>query len=88
MKTFNQFMVESTVEPAKLIDKLEKTHTSINGHISRGGQSWHQRGRELAYRYTGLRDALRKTPEGNTHWKKYCANHNYDLSHEGYDHYA
>ncbi len=88
MKSFSTYVAEATDEHTKLIDKLEKTRMSIYSHLRRGGASWHTRGRELAYRYTGLKDKLRDTPEGDAHWKKHCAKLNFDPTHDGYDLYA
>ena len=88
MKSFSTYVAEATDEHTKLIDKLEKTRMSIYSHLRRGGASFHQKGGELAYRYTALRDKLRETPEGEARWRKHCEKLNFHPAHDGYDCYA
>lgn len=87
MKTFKSYVAEAT-DHDKIVNKLEKTLKTIQNHYKRGGESYHKYGGDLARRYTSLKDTLRDTPEGNKHWKNYCAKHKFSTDHTGYDHYA
>lgn len=87
MKTFVDFISEGADEN-KLVQKLEKTRASMHSHWKRGGEARHQKGRELIYRYNDLKNKLRDTPEGEKHWKEYCAKHSHATDHEGHDFYA
>jgi hypothetical protein len=88
MIKFSNFVNESTDNHGKLVQKLEKTLKTIQNHYRRGGESYHKVGGDLARRYTGFKNKLRETPEGEKHWKEYCAKHKFATDHSGHDHYA
>jgi hypothetical protein len=88
MKSFKNYIAEATDDNRKIVDKLEKTRTSIHSHWKRGGESYHKHALRLIYRYNDLKNKLRDTPEGNQHWKEYCARHKFDTTHAGHDHYV
>jgi hypothetical protein len=88
MKTFKNYIAETADSHSKLVAKLEKTYKSIRNHIMRGGASHHSHGQDLSYRYDTIKNKLQETPEGDAHWKKYCAKHGFDPSHDGRDNYA
>ena len=88
MKSFKNYIVEVTDDNGKLVQKLEKTRETIHNHYRRGGESYHKYGGELARRYTNLKSKLRNNPEGEKHWKEYCAKYKFGTDHDGWDHYA
>jgi hypothetical protein len=88
MKSFKNYIAEATDDHGKLVHKLEKTLKTIQNHYRRGGESYHKYGGDLARRYTNFKNKLRETPEGEKHWKEYCARNKFATDHNGHDHYA